>query len=101
MDYEAKAKEIVSQKDEATQKRLFSELSETDRAYVLIELRELTGSKVAIRKGMILLATDDTPEGLKDAKAWLASKKITPQDARLFRDKGQILVEALDDMISL
>ena len=48
-----------------------------------------------IKVGTIIFATLDCKEGLADARAWLVEKKLTPDQVRLYRLDGQVLVEAL------
>jgi len=48
-----------------------------------------------IKRGVIVFATDDCPEGRAEARAWLKSKRMTPQDVRLYALNGQVLVETL------
>lgn len=48
-----------------------------------------------IKSGVIVFATGDSREGVADARAWLKEKSLTPQDVRLYRHDGQVLVETL------
>lgn len=48
-----------------------------------------------IKAGVIVFATDDSREGIADARAWLKLKRLTPDKVRLFRMNGQTLVETL------
>jgi len=48
-----------------------------------------------IKVGTIIFATLDCKEGLADARAWLVDQKLTPQQVRLYRHDGQVLVDAL------
>lgn len=48
-----------------------------------------------IKPGWIVFATADCAEGIRDARAWLKGKSLTPQDVRLYRLNGQVLVETL------
>ena len=48
-----------------------------------------------IKAGFVVFATDDTREGIIDAREWLNASGLTPQDARLYRHNGQTLVELL------
>ena len=49
----------------------------------------------AIKTGVVVFATDDSREGVLDARAWLKEKGLTPDQVRLFRLNGQTLVETL------
>jgi len=97
VDNKALAEKIFCAPSEKAQKRLFADVPEAQRPYVLCELRELSGSPHAIRKGMTLLATDDTPDGLKDANAWIKQKDLTSADIRLFKSGGFLMIEAIRD----
>jgi hypothetical protein len=48
-----------------------------------------------IKTGVVVFATDDTKEGILDARAWLKEKKLTPDQVRLYRHEGMTLVETL------
>jgi hypothetical protein len=48
-----------------------------------------------IKVGTIIFATLDCKEGLADARAWLVERKLTPDQVRLYRLDGQVLVETL------
>jgi hypothetical protein len=48
-----------------------------------------------IKQGVVVFATDDTKGGRDDARAWLKTKGLTPDQVRLFRLNDQVLVETL------
>lgn len=48
-----------------------------------------------IKAGVIVFATDDSKDGIQDARAWLKEKAFTPQQVRLYKHEGQTLVETL------
>lgn len=48
-----------------------------------------------IKTGFVVFATDDTRCGILDARAWLKENNMTPDQVRLYRHDGQILVETL------
>lgn len=48
-----------------------------------------------IKTGVIVFATDDSREGILDARAWLKEKGMTPDQVRLFRHDGMTLIETL------
>lgn len=48
-----------------------------------------------IKTGVVVFATDDTREGILDARSWLKEKKLTPDQVRLYRHQGMTLVETL------
>jgi len=48
-----------------------------------------------IKPGVIVYATGDCREGIEDARAWLRAKQLKPDQVRLYRDDGMVLVEAL------
>lgn len=48
-----------------------------------------------IKAGVIVFATDDSKDGIQDARAWLKEKGLTPQQVRLYKHEGQTLVETL------
>jgi len=51
---------------------------------------------MAISKpGVIVFATDDSRAGVNDARAWLREKGLTPDQVRLFKLDGQVLIEAI------
>ena len=48
-----------------------------------------------IKPGFVVYADSDTREGIEAARAWLKEKNLTPQDVRLFRADGLVMVETL------
>lgn len=50
-----------------------------------------------IKAGFVVFATQDTREGIEDARAYLRNKAFTKEQARLYRHDGQVLVELLKD----
>ena len=44
--------------------------------------------------GFTLYANDASPESLQDARGWLKTKRLTPDDARLIQTKTDTLVIA-------
>jgi len=48
-----------------------------------------------IKAGTVIFATLDCKDGLADARSWLVEQKLTPQQVRLYRHDGQVLVETL------
>lgn len=48
-----------------------------------------------IKAGVIVFATDDSKDGIQDAREWLKEKAFTPQQVRLYKHEGQTLVETL------
>lgn len=65
-------------------------------AYSIWVLRNTMGRNLAVIKtGVVVFATDDSREGVLDARSWLREKGLTPDQVRLFRLNGQTLVEAL------
>ena len=47
-----------------------------------------------IPAGTIILATDDSPEGIADARLWIRAQAFTPADVQLVKRDGQCLVIA-------
>jgi len=56
--------------------------------------KTISDSAKGFKPGFILFATGDSPEGSADARAWLADKKLTPNQVRLFSLDGMVLVQA-------
>ena len=54
--------------------------------------------KTQSKPGIIVFATDDSAEGAADARQWLRDKKLKPDQVRLFKLNGQVLVEALQSV---
>jgi hypothetical protein len=52
-----------------------------------------------IKSGVVVFATQDTRDGILDARAWLKEHGFTPVQARLYRHDGQVLVELLKDWL--
>ena len=50
---------------------------------------------MVIKAGTIVFATDDSREGVKDARAWLKEKSLTPDDVRLYQYEFCTLVQAV------
>lgn len=50
---------------------------------------------MAIKTGTIVFATDDSREGVKDARAWLKEKSLTSFDVRLYQYEGCTLIQAI------
>ena len=50
---------------------------------------------MTIKTGVIVFATDDSREGVADARAWLKASGLTPADVRLYQHDGQTLVQTL------
>jgi len=48
-----------------------------------------------IKTSVTVFATDDCRDGAADARAWLKEKGLTPDQVRLFRHNGQVLVETI------
>lgn len=48
-----------------------------------------------IKPGFVVFATEDTRDGILDARAWLKEKGLQPDQVRLFRHNGQVLVETI------
>lgn len=40
----------------------------------------------------VVFATDDSDEGIADARAWLEHHRLTIEDVRLFKREGQCLI---------
>jgi ribosomal protein L36 len=47
-----------------------------------------------LRADTVVFATDDSAEGIEDAKAWARLQKLTPEDVRIVKREGQCLVIA-------
>jgi hypothetical protein len=52
-----------------------------------------------IKTGTIVFATSDCKEGQADARQWLRDKGLKPDQVRLYRDKGQVLVQTLKPIV--
>lgn len=48
-----------------------------------------------IKAGVIVFATDSSKAGVEDARAWLKEKALRPDQVRLYRDDGMVLIETL------
>lgn len=48
-----------------------------------------------IKPGFVVYADADTREGIEAARAWAKEKGLTPQDVRLYRLDGMVLIETL------
>lgn len=53
---------------------------------------------MAIKAGTVIFATDDSREGVADARVWLRDSGLTPADVRLYKLDGMTLVQALRDV---
>lgn len=49
---------------------------------------------MAIKAGTIVFATDDSREGVVDARAWLKEKGLTPDDVHFYQADGMTLIAA-------
>jgi|OM-RGC.v1.037260008 hypothetical protein len=49
---------------------------------------------MAIKAGTIVFATDDSPKGVADARAWLKEKNLTPDDVHFYQAEGMTLIAA-------
>lgn len=50
-----------------------------------------------IKAGFVVFATQDTRDGIEDARAWLRESGLQKDQARLYRHDGMVLVELLKD----
>jgi hypothetical protein len=48
-----------------------------------------------IKIGTIIFATSDCKAGIADARAYLAEMKLKPDQVRLYRHDGQVLIQTL------
>jgi hypothetical protein len=48
-----------------------------------------------IKAGVIVFASSDCREGVADARAYLAEMKLKPDQVRLYRHDGQVLIQTL------
>lgn len=51
-----------------------------------------------IPKGMILFACPDVDIAELEAKDYIKEMRFTPEDVRIYRKNGQVLVQALRDL---
>jgi len=49
---------------------------------------------MAIKAGTIVFATDDSREGVADARAWLKEKDLTPDNVHFYQADGMTLISA-------
>ena len=52
-----------------------------------------------IKTGFVVFATQDTPSGIADARAWLSENAMKQDQVRLYRLDGQVLVETLKPVL--
>jgi hypothetical protein len=52
---------------------------------------------IAIPTGMVMFSSDDSPEGLHEARDYIRSQNLTADDVRLVKRAGQALVIAKRD----
>ena len=51
-----------------------------------------------IKAGTIIFATSACKDGVADARAWLKEKRYTPDEVRLYKNDGMVLVQALKNI---
>ena len=51
-----------------------------------------------IKAGTIIFATSACKDGVADARAWLKEKQYKPDEVRLYKNEGMVLVQALKNI---